>query len=297
MSPIAWSIMLVLSTLWGGSFIFNHVAVAAMPPIDVVAARLAVAALALLLIARVSRVALPRDVRSWRDFAVQGILNSAIPFCLIVWGQTSIGGGLASILNATTPIFGVVVAHLLTRDDKISRNRAIGVAFGFLGVVVLVGVDALRSLGDHLLGELAILGATFCYAVAAVWSRRFRGRPPIATATGQIVAAAVIVVPVALWVAPPWDLPPPSLGVVAAIVGLAVLSTALAYVLFFDLTTRVGPTNTTLVTFLIPPSAILFSALFLGERLEIQHLAGMALIAHGLLAIDGRLLERLRTPH
>ncbi len=296
MSPIAWLLMLVLSGLWGGSFLFNRIAVAAIPPLDLVAARLVLAALVLAAVARVQSVGLPRDRAAWRDYLVQGILNNVLPFCLIVWGQKTIGAGLASILNATTPIFGVVVAHLLTRDDKASRNRAVGVALGFLGVVVLIGIDALRSVGDHLLAELAILGATFCYGLAAVWSRRFRGRPPIATATGQIVSSAVVLTPIALVVSPPWALSMPSIGVIAAVVALAVFSTAVAFVLFFDLTTRVGPTNTTLVTFLIPPSAILLSAAFLGERLEIQHLAGMILIGLGLVAVDGRLFERLRTP-
>lgn len=296
MSPIAWLLMIALSTLWGGSFLFNRIAVAAIPPLDLVAARLVLAALALLLIARVQGVALPRDRTSWRDYLVQGVINNVLPFCLIVWGQKTIGAGLASILNATTPIFGVVIAHFLTADDKASRNRVVGVALAFLGVVVLIGVDALRNVGDHLLAELAILGATLSYGFAAVWSRRFRGRPPIATATGQIVSSAVVLTPLALVISPPWALPMPSLGVIAAVVALAVFSTAIAFVLFFDLTTRVGPTNTMLVTFLIPPSAILLSAVFLDERLEIQHLAGLALIGLGLAAVDGRLLERLRTP-
>ncbi|NLH82619.1 MAG: DMT family transporter [Phyllobacteriaceae bacterium] len=269
MSPIAWLLMLILSVLWGGSFLFNRIAVAAIPPLDLVAARLILAALALAVLARLQGVALPRGRVAWRDHLVQGVLNNVLPFSLIVWGQQTIGAGLASILNATTPIFGVVV---------------------------LIGVDALQSVGDHLLAELAILGATFCYGLAAVWSRRFRGRPPIATATGQIVSSAVVLTPIALVVSPPWAVPMPSLGVIAAVVALAVLSTALAFVLFFDLTTRVGPTDTTLVTFLIPPSAILLSTVFLGERLAIQHLAGMALIGLGLVAVDGRLYERLRTP-
>jgi len=296
MPPIAWLLMFALSVLWGGSFLFNRIAVAEIPPLDLVAARLVLAALALLAVARLQGVALPAGRASWRDHLVQGILNNVVPFCLIVWGQKTIGAGLASILNATTPIFGVVVAHVLTADDKATPNRVAGVALGFLGVVVLIGVDALRGVGEHLTAELAILGATFSYGLAAVWSRRFRGRPPIATATGQLVSSAVVLTPLALVASPPWTLAMPSLGAIAAVVALAVLSTALAFVLFFDLSTRVGPTDTTLVTFLIPPSAILLSAVFLGERLELQHLAGLALIGLGLVAVDGRLFERLRTP-
>lgn len=296
MPLLAWGLLLALSGLWGGSFLFNRVAVAEMPMLDVVFGRIALAALVLLAIARLSGIALPRDRASWRDYAVMGILNNVVPFCLIVWGQKTIGAGLASILNATTPIFGVIVAHLFTTDDRLTPARVLGIALAFAGVVVLVGPDALGGLGDHLLAEVACLGAAISYGFSALWSRRFRGRPPVATATGQLVCSAVMLAPAVLLLEPPWAQTVPGLPAVASVVALAVLSTAVAYVLFFRLNTMVGPTNTILVTFLIPPSAILLGVLVLGERLAAHQFAGMALIVGGLAAVDGRVLRRLGVP-
>lgn len=293
MPVAAWGMLLVLSTLWGGSFLFNRIAVAEIATLDIVAGRVFLAALVLFVAAWATGATLPRDRASWRDYAVMGLLNTVVPFCLIVWGQKTIGAGLASILNATTPIFGVIVAHLFTADDKASPAKIVGIAVAFLGVVVLVGIDALAGLADHLAAELACLGAALSYGVAALWSRRFRGRPPITTALGQFTASSLVLVPAALVVSPPWAAPVPSAAAIACVVALAILSTAVAYILFFRLTTLVGPTNTTLVTFLIPPSAIFLGFAVLGERLAPQHVAGVVLIGAGLAAIDGRLPRRL----
>lgn len=293
--PIAaWGMFLSLSLLWGGSFLFNRVAVAEIPTLEVVTGRVVIAALALIAVALVSSVRLPRDRASWRDFAVMGILNNVIPFCLIVWGQRTIGAGLASILNATTPIFGVAIAHLFTADDKATPNKVIGVAVAFLGVVVLVGVDALVGLGDHLLAEFACLGAAVSYGFSALWSRRFRGRPPLVTATGQLLCSSAMLAPAVLVVSPPWAHAVPSAAALGSVAALALFSTAVAYILFFRLTTLVGPTNTTLVTLVIPPSAITLGIVVLGERPAPQHLAGVVLIGLGLAAIDGRLLRWAR---
>ncbi len=293
MPAAAWGTLLVLSVLWGGSFLFIRIAVVEIPTLTVVLARVAIAAVVLLAVARLTGLALPRDRRSWRDYLVMGLLNNIVPFVLIVWGQRTLGAGLASILNATTPIFGVVIAHLLTSDDKATPLKAAGVALAFVGVAVLVGLDALSGLGDHLLAELACLGAAVSYGFSGLWSRRFRGRPPIATAAGQLTCSSLILAPVVLLVDPPWTHAAPGTTALAAVLALALLSTALAYILFFRLTTAVGPTNTMLVTFLIPPSAILLGYLVLDERLAPQHLAGVLLIGLGLAAIDGRLVRRL----
>ena len=292
MPAAAWGMLLTLSLLWGGSFLFIRVAAVEIPTLTVVFARVAIAAAVLVVVARVWGVELPRGWRAWRDHLVMGILNNLIPFVLIVWGQRTIGAGLASILNATTPIFGVIVAHLLTSDDKATPLKAGGVAIAFAGVAVLVGLDALAGLGDHLLAELACLGAALSYGFSGLWSRRFRGRPPIATAAGQLTCSALVLAPMVVLLDPPWRQAAPSSTAIAAVVALALASTALAYILFFRLTTLVGPTNTMLVTFLIPPSAIVLGWFFLGERLAGQHLAGVVLIGLGLAAIDGRLLRR-----
>lgn len=292
MPAAAWGLLLTLSVLWGGSFLFIRIAVVDMPTLTVVLVRVGLAAAVLLAFARLTGVALPRDGRSWRDYLVQGILNNIVPFVLIVWGQKTIGAGLASILNATTPIFGVVIAHLLTTDDKATPLKAAGVAISFVGVAVLVGVDALVGVGDHLLAELACLGAALSYGFSGLWSRRFRGRPPVATAAGQLTCSTLVFTPVVFLVDPPWQHAAPGLPAIAAVIALAFFCTAVGYILFFRLTTLVGPTNTMLVTFLIPPSAILLGFVFLNERLAPQHLAGVALIGLGLLAVDGRLFRR-----
>ncbi|TBW35951.1 DMT family transporter [Siculibacillus lacustris] len=290
----AWGMLLVLSVLWGGSFLFNRIAVAEIPTLTVVLSRVALASALLLIAARLTGVAMPADARGWRDHLVMGVLNNIIPFVLIVWGQRTIGAGLASIFNATTPIFGVIIAHLCTRDDKATPLKAAGIAAAFLGVAVLVGLDALAGLGDHLAADLACLAAAVSYGFSALWSRRFRGRPPIATAAGQLLCSTILLTPAVLLIDRPWTQPLPSAAAVAAVVALAALSTAVAYILFFRLTTLVGPTNTILVTFLIPPSAILLGIVVLGERPAPQHFVGVALIGLGLAAIDGRLFRRWR---
>ncbi|OCO98356.1 MULTISPECIES: DMT family transporter [unclassified Ensifer] len=293
-----WGMLILLSLLWGGSFFFIGVAVKALPPVTIVALRVSLAAIALLVIVRVMGLSMPRDRRVWLAFFGMGLLNNLIPFSLIVWGQTHIASGLASILNATTPLFGVIVAHLLTDDEKLTVNRFAGVAVGFLGVAMMIGPAALGGLGSNLLAQLAVLGAALSYALAGVFARRFKrmGVAPIVTATGQVSASSIMLVPLSLLVDHPWSLPMPGLDVWAAIVGIALISTALAYVLFFRILETAGVTNLMLVTFLIPVSAILLGAMFLGETLEPKHFIGMTLIAAGLAAIDGRLLRLFSRP-
>lgn len=291
-----WGMLITLSLLWGGSFFFVGVAVKALPPFTIVALRVSMAAAALLLFLRFTGRSMPRDGRIWLAFFGMGLLNNLIPFSLIVWGQTHIASGLASILNATTPLFGVVVAHLLTDDEKLTANKLTGVLVGFLGVAVMIGPAALGGLGANVLAQVAVLGAALSYAFAGVFARRFKrmGVAPIVTATGQVSASSIMLLPIALLVDRPWALTMPGLDVWAAIIGIALISTALAYVLFFRILETAGVTNLMLVTFLIPVSAILLGALFLGESLEPKHVLGMTLIAVGLAAIDGRLLRRFR---
>lgn len=290
----AWGMMLLLSGLWGGSFLFNRIAVAEIPTLTVVLSRVALAAVTLLAVARLTGVRLPVGRQAWRDYLVMGLLNNLLPFILIVWGQRTLGAGLASIFNATTPIFGVIIAHLFTTDDKATRLKVIGISIAFVGVTVLVGVDALSGLAGNLAAEFACLGAAVSYGFSALWSRRFRGHPPIATAAGQLTCSSLLLAPVVLVLDPPWTHAMPSAAAIASVVALALVSTAVAYILFFRLTTLVGPTNTTLVTLLIPPSAILLGIVVLGERLAPQHVAGIVLIGCGLAALDGRAVRWLR---
>lgn len=290
-----WAMLGALSLLWGGSFLFNGILVKVWPPLTIVTGRVVLAALALWLIVRVMGVTMPKSREAWGAFFGMGILNNVIPFILIVWGQTHIASGLAAILNATTPLFGVIVAHALTADEKLTVNRVAGLLVGFAGVVTMVGPSVLGHVGSDLLGELAVLGAAVSYAFAGVYGRRFRamGLPPLVPAVGQVTASSVLLLPVALIVDRPFSLPVPGLEAWAALFGLAILSSALAYILFFRILATAGATNLMLVTILIPPSAILLAALVLGEQLAARHFIGMVLIGLGLLAIDGRLWRAL----
>ena len=288
-----WAMLLALSVLWGGSFFFTGIAVQELPPFTIVVLRVGLCGDHPARAPSRSNIRMPTDRKTWSAFFGMGLLNNVVPFCLIVWGQTHIASGLASILNATTPLFSVVVANFLTTDEKMTGNRLGGVIVGFVGVVFLVGPSALEQSGANITAQAACLAAAFSYALAGIYGRRFKrmGVAPIATATGQVTASTLMLLPVALLVDQPWTLPLPGPATFAAIGGIAALSTALAYVLYFRILSTAGATNLLLVTFLIPVSAILLGWLVLGERLDHRHLLGMALIGAGLAAIDGRLLR------
>jgi drug/metabolite transporter (DMT)-like permease len=283
-----WLLLILLSVVWGGSFFFAKIAVAELPPLSIVLARVALAAAALHLLLRATGQRMPGDLLLWRDFLLMGLLNNAIPFSLIFWGQQEIASGLASILNATTPLFTVLVAHAGTRDEKATPAKLLGVALGIGGVALMIGLDRVAGFGGHLARELAVLAAALSYACAGVFGRRFKGRPPLVVAAGQLTGSAILILPAALLIDRPWTLPLPSSGTLAALIGLALLSTALAYVIFFRILARAGATNLLLVTFLIPVSALLLGVAFLSERVTGHQLLGMLLIGLGLAVIDGR---------
>jgi len=291
-----WGLLLALSVLWGGSFFFNGVAVRELPVFTVVVARVVLAACMLLVALKLMGARLPTDRRVWAAFFVMGLLNNVVPFSLIVWGQTHIASGMASILNATTPLFTVVVAHFLTSDERMTADRLVGVVVGLIGVATMIGGTALASLGVDVVAQLACLAAALSYAFAGVFGRRFRqlGVPPLATATGQVIASSVMLVPVMLFVDQPQTLAVPSMTTIAALFGVAALSTALAYILYFRILPTAGASNLLLVTFLIPVSAILLGVLVLGETPQAKHFVGMGLIGIGLAAMDGRPWRALR---
>ena len=295
MGPTEWLLLIILSVLWGGSFLFAKIAVTHVPPLVVVWLRVSIAAAILLALLPAFGVKLPRDGRFWRDVAVMGVLNNVLPFTLIFWGQQEIGASLAGILNATTPFFTVLLAHLLTRDERITGAKLAGLVIGIAGVAAMIGPDALNGLAGMglaaVLAQLAMLWAAFSYGCANIFGRRFRDRPPMALAAGQLSMSALIVTPVILATQAPWTLPMPPPEAIAAITALAVASTALAYVIFFRILGKAGATNMALVTFLVPASAILLGVLILGESLAPRHLLGLLAIACGLAAIDGRALR------
>jgi len=289
-----WAALTTLSVLWGGSFFFVGVIVDALPPFTIVTLRVGIAAIALWFFCLLTGIRMPGAPRVWIAFFGMGALNNAIPFSLIVWGQTHIASGLASILNATTPMFTVVIAGLILSDERMTPLKLFGVVVGFAGAVVMIGPAALSGLGDNTWAQLAVLGGALSYACAGVYGRRFKtlGVDPIVTAAGQVTASSLLLVPLALYVDRPFDLAMPGATTWAAVAGLAVLSTALAYIMYFRLLASAGATNLLLVTFLIPVSAVLLGWLVLDESLALEHFAGMALIALGLASIDGRLLRR-----
>lgn len=290
-----WVALVILSMLWGGTFLFAKIALADIPPFTLVAARVVIAALVLYLVLRAMGLSLAGTKVSIVGFLGMGLLNNAIPFSLIFLGQQHVSAGLAAILNAATPIFTVLVLHLATEDEKATPRKVVGVVLGLLGVVLVIGADALSGLGTQVLAQLSILGATVSYAFALLWGRHFfRGVPPLAGAAGQLLASSLMMVPIALAVDQPWRLVPPSWQALAALLAMAVLSTALAYILYFRIMGRAGGLNAALVTLLIPFSAILLGALLLGERLDPSDGFGLAVLIVGLVVIDGRALSYLR---
>ena len=288
-----WGLILILSILWGGSFFFVGVAVRELTPLTIVAGRVSLAAILLLGYVRIRGLKMPGSLRVWGAFFLMGALNNLIPFSLIVWGQTHIESSLASILNATTPIFSVVLAHYLTREERLTINRLTGVLIGWLGVAAMIGIDALRGFGVEVLGQIAVLGAALSYAFAAIYGRRFKEIDPAVVATGMLCGSAVMILPLALYVEQPWQLAP-GMDSITALLGLAAISTSLAYIIYFRVLATSGATNLLLVTFLIPVSAIVLGVLVLGERPGWNAFTGMGLIFIGLVAIDGRLVKRLR---
>lgn len=289
MAPATWGLLILLGFIWGGSFFFARVAVQHVPPMSLVLFRVALAAMALhLAFGRMPGFYQTLSAR-WRELLVMGLINNAIPFTLIFAGQTKIGAGLASILNATTPLWAVLVAQVFTTDEKISTAKLIGCALGLAGMVLLIGPAALGIADSPLWAKLAVVGAAVSYGFAASFGKRFRDISPRITATGQLTASSLIMLPLALVVDQPWTMAMPPAPVIAAILALALISTAFAYLVFFRVLSIAGATSASLVTLLVPPAAILLGIVFLGETLTLMETMGLGLIALGLLSLDNRL--------
>ncbi len=288
-----WGLILILSVIWGGSFFFVGVAVKEMTPLTIVLCRVGFASMILLAVVWLTGKKIPTSPGVWGAFFVLGVLNNLIPFSLIVWGQTHIDSSLASILNATTPIFSVVLAHLLTREERLTTNRMVGVLVGWVGVAVLIGIESLGGFGIQVLGQLAVVGASLSYACAAIYGRRFKAMDPVVVSAGMLCGSTVMMLPMALIVEQPWHLAPGA-ATWAAMLGLSAVSTSLAYIIYFRVLAVAGATNILLVTFLIPASAIFLGVMVLGERPGWNAFGGMALIFIGLIAIDGRLINGFR---
>lgn len=289
------SMLVVLSVLWGGSFFFVEVLIPYLPLLTIVSSRVALAAIVLWILIIALKLPLPQKISHWKALFMVGLLNNAVPFSLIAWGQTQISSGMASILNATTPFFTVLVAGFVLVDERFTKRRVLGVILGFIGVIVLLGPAVHNELENSVLGQITVLGAALSYAFAAVYARRFRewGLSPLMVATGQATTASFFLLPISLVIDKPWTLFPISVEVAGAIAGLALLSTVLAYMLYFRLIDSAGATNAALVTLLIPVSAILLGVILLGEVFSASQAVGMGVIGVGLIVMDGRLAERL----
>ena len=275
---------------------FAAVAVKEVPPLTLVLCRVGIAALILFVFIKFKGEQIPLGWSFLSIFMMMGFFNNLIPFSLLFWAQTAIPSGLASILNATTPIFSIVVAHFLLSDEKMAANKIAGAVLGFAGVAVLFGGDALSGVSISTLGILACLGAALSYGFASVFGRRYRtlGITPSIGTLGQLSATTIMMIPIVMFFDQPWTLTMPGTEAIGAIVSLAVASTALAYLIYFRVLETAGAVNAALVTLLVPLTAIFLGTVFLDEELAVRHYVGMALILVGLIAVDGRLMARIR---
>ncbi len=289
MDRLTWLLLALLSLLWGGSFIFMKIAAADLPVLSVVWLRVALAALALLIVTGATGRRFPRGGAIHARYALMGLTNNIIPFALIVYAIPRIGAGAASILNGLTPVFTLILAHVLTRDEQLTRRKVIGIALGLIGLVVLVGPRALAGLDNEVIAGLAMVAATVSYGISGIQARAFRQIDPVVSAASQLAYSTLLLVPFVLLIDMPWRLDVPGWGAIAAVAGLALASTALAYILFFMIVGRAGATNVMLVTLLVPVSALFLAVFFLGEHISAAEAGGMIFISAGLLVLDGRL--------
>ncbi len=295
MSVSTWGLLLLLGLIWGGSFFFARIAVHHVPPFTLVLLRLSLAAVALH-IYLAGRLDIYQSLRRrWPQFLLLGLINNAIPHTLIFCGQTQMGAGLASILNATTPIWTVLIGNQLTSDERLTSAKLAGCLMGLLGTVVLLGPSVTDSASVPFWALSLPILAAVSYGFAAIYAKRFKGIAPPVVAAGQLTGSSLIMLPLALMIDQPWTLSIPPVSAIAAILGLALLSTAFAYILYFRIIERAGATNTSLVTLLVPPSALLLGFLFLGERMGRSEITGMLLVAAGLLVLDGRLFMWMKS--
>ncbi|MBX9587937.1 MAG: DMT family transporter [Hyphomonadaceae bacterium] len=290
-----WGLIALQSMLWGSGYFFIAIAQPELPAFTIAALRTIPASITLLTIVLALGYRLPATLAEWRLFILFSVFNTVLPFVLIVWGQARATGGMAAILNATAPLFGILLAHLLTHDEKLSWNKLAGILVGIAGVGILVGYDFVFGSSADLLARLVLLAAPLCYVSANIYVRTRLGHyPPFVVAVMQMVGAIFVAFPLALVIDQPWTLPAPSLKVLAAIVGMGVFGSALASLCHFTVLQRAGATNASLVTLIMPLTPILLGGIFLGDRLTPRDLAGALVIAAALVIIDGRIFRRSR---
>lgn len=288
MSPRNFVILLCLGLIWGASFLFIKVAVVTIPPFTVAFGRTAPAALVLYLVLRFRGLRMPGFGPLWGSFLLMGLFNGALPYTLITWAEIHLDSGLAAIINALMPLFTVLLAHFFTRDERLNLMKIGGIFLGFLGVVALFGPAVLKGFGTHVLSQLAVMTAALCYAISIIYGRRLRQITPLVSATGQLICAAFLSLPMSLIMDAPWELSPTFLSL-GALACLALLGTALAYIVYYYLLARIGSTNLSLVTYLLPITGVFWGALLLGERLPWSAFLALGLILAGIAGVNGRL--------
>ena len=293
MKPREWWLLIILSVFWGGSFFFVEVALLDFQPFTLVFLRIAIAALILVGVVYLTGKRLPSFFKTWGGYIVMGMLNNAIPFSLIVWGQTRIESGVASILNATSPIFTVLLAHFLTSDERLTSKKVMGVLIGFIGVYLMMKPELTDGFSWRGLGQAAVLGGAASYSFAAIFGKRFKDIPAVVNSAGMLICSSIMMLPLVIIVDSPWSVRP-SLEAMSAVLGIAVISTAIAYLVYFHLLATAGATNALLVTFLIPVSALFLGVGILGEVIKVLEYAGMICIFLGLIIIDGRALDLVK---
>lgn len=288
------ALLLVLAGLWGGSYTFIKLGVETIPPLTLITARTLIAGLVLLAVIRWRGLTLPRDPATWRLFLVQACLNSVVPFTLIAWAERSVDAGLATILSSTSPIFVVLLSCLSASAERLPALRLAGIAAGLAGTVLIVGAQAMSGFGEQLWAQLALVAASLCYGGAALFGRSFKGLDPIMPAAGSLLCGALVLLPLSLLLDRPWMLSP-SAHSVQALIALSLVSTALAFVIYFRLIARLGSVATTSVAYLRVPAGVLIGMVFLGEALAPTAWAGLVLVIGGVLAMTLPLRRRATT--
>jgi len=279
-----YALLLLLSTLWGASFTFIKLGVETIPPLTFITVRTLLAGFILLGVMKMKGVRFPKDLESWRNYAVQALLNSVFPVALIAWAEQTVDAGLATILNASSPIFAFLIDLTWTKREKTSVKKMLGVIFGMLGVLLIVGFQALNGIGKELVAQLAVVLAALCFAGAVLWGRNFAGENPMAPATGSLLTGAVMTFPFALIVDRPWTLSP-SLSSSLAVVYLAIFSTAIAFTLYFRLIRTMGSVSTSAQAYLRVPIGVAIGVLFLGESLSSTAWIGCLCVMAGVAAM------------
>ena len=292
--PFEWALLIGLSIIWGASYLFMKMAVASVPVFTIVFLRVVLGALALAFVIFMIRVPFPKGFFLWRSFLGMGVVNNVIPMSLIVYGTSKIDAGLASIINAMTPLFAIVIAHFTTSDERFTVNRLIGVALGVCGVIILIGPSFLFNTEIDLWGELACLAATISYATASIFGRRFARMKlqPVQIAFGQTASASLVLLPISWIIDKPWTTAMPTPSAIVSIVALGILCTAIGYLMYFRILNNSGAVAVALVTLLIPPSALVLGIFILGETLSFTDLIGMGLIGIGLVIVNFRMKTR-----